>query len=70
MSHIEPKTYAKASKHKCWKQVMHLEFLDLKKTSTWKIVDLPPGVTPIGYMWIYKITYLANDSIDKLKARL
>lgn len=70
MSHVETKTYDEASKHECWKQATQFELLALKKTGTWKIVNLTPGVTPIGCQWVYKIKYFANGSIDRFKARL
>ena len=44
----EPKTYAEASKLDCWKQAMQVELQALEKTGTWKLVDLPPNVKPIG----------------------
>lgn len=49
---------------------MQLELSNLEKTGTWKLVDLPPGITPIGCTWVYKIKYLADGSIDAYKARL
>lgn len=47
---------------------MQLELSALKKTITWKIVDLQPGVKPIGYRWVYKIKYLVDGSIERFKA--
>jgi len=37
----EPKSYAEAAKHDCWKQAMQNELHALDQTGTWKIVDLP-----------------------------
>lgn len=49
---------------------MQLELSALEKAGTWKLVDLPPGVTPISCTWVYKIKYLEDVSIDTYKARL
>lgn len=70
MSHVERKTYNEATKHECWRQAMQLELQALEKTDTWKIVDLPPGVKPIEWKWVYKIKYLTGGSIDRFKAWL
>ena len=47
-SQLEPKTYVEASKHDCWKHAMQVELQALEKTGTWKLVDLPPNIKPIG----------------------
>jgi hypothetical protein len=67
---IKPKTYAEASRFDCWVQAMNVELIALEKTSTWKLVDLPPHVKPIGCRWVYKIKYHADGSIERYKARL
>jgi hypothetical protein len=69
-SHTEPTTYAEASKFSCWNQAMQTELTALENTGTWKLVDLPPNVKPIGCKWIYKIKYHADGSIERYKARL
>jgi len=42
----------------------------LTKTGTWKIVDLPPYVKPIGSRWVYKVKHHEDGSIERYKARL
>lgn len=69
-SHTEPTTYAEASKFTCWKQAMQAEISALENTGTWKLVDLPPNVKPIGCKWIYKIKHHADGSIERYRARL
>lgn len=69
-SHIEPKTYAEASKHDCWNKAMQVELSALETTGTWKIVDLPDHIKPIGCRWIYKIKHHADGSVERYKARL
>lgn len=63
-SHTEPTTYVEASKFSCWNQVMQSEITTLENTGTWKLVDLPPNVKPIGCKWIFKIKYHAEGSIE------
>ena len=69
-SHIEPTTYDEASKSTCWQQAMQAELTTLENTGTWKLVDLPPYIKPIGCRWIYKIKHHADDIIGRYKARL
>jgi len=49
---------------------MQTEITALENTGTWKLVDLPPNVKPIGCIWIYKIKHHADGSIEWYKARL
>jgi len=49
---------------------MQAEIVALENTRTWKLVDLPPNVKPIGCKWIYKIKYYADGSIERYKSRL
>ena len=69
-SHIEPTTYDEASKHTCWQQAMQAELTALENTGTWKLVDLPPYIKPIGCRWIYKVKDHADGTIERYKARL
>ena len=34
------------------------------------LVDVPKGIKPIGCMWVYKIKYNTDDSVNRYKARL
>ena len=49
---------------------MKAEIDALERNQTWKLVDLPPGKTPIGCKWVYRIKYKPDGSIDRYKARL
>ena len=49
---------------------MQSEYDAVMKNRTWKIVDCPHDVKPIGCKWVYRIKYKANGDIDKYKARL
>jgi len=69
-SRTEPTTYAEASKYECWNQAMQAELSTLETTGTWKIVDLPDHIKPIGCRWIYKIKHNADGSVERYKVRL
>ena len=49
---------------------MQSEYDVVMKNQTWKIVDCPHDVKPIGCKWVYIIKYKANGDIDKYNARL
>jgi hypothetical protein len=49
---------------------METELSSMHKNNTWTIVTLPPGRTPIGYRWIYKIKLNLNGTVQRYKARL
>ena len=42
----------------------------LVDNDAWDLVDLPKRVKPIGCLWVYKVKYNGNDSINRHKARL
>ena len=42
----------------------------LDKSHTWESVPLPPGKSPIGSKWVFKIKTEFDGSIDRYKARL
>jgi hypothetical protein len=66
----EPSTYKEAVKHKEWQQAMVEEYQVVIDNNTWKLVDCPTGVKPIGCKWVYRIKYNQHGEIDKYKARL
>lgn len=66
----EPKTYEEAYKDDNWLNVMNSELEELAINGTWKLVDLPPNVTPIGSRWVYKIKHKVDDTIERYKTRL
>ncbi|GAA0144933.1 transmembrane signal receptor [Lithospermum erythrorhizon] len=49
---------------------MNQEIQALKQNKTWEVVDLPPGVKPIGCKWVFRIKRKPDGTIDKYKARL
>ena len=46
------------------------EYQAVQDNNTWKLVDCPQNVKPIGCKWVYHIKYKKNGEIDKYKARL
>ncbi|KAG9454499.1 hypothetical protein H6P81_007403 [Aristolochia fimbriata] len=66
----EPSSYGEASSDPLWQQAMAEELQALDKAHTWNLVSLPPGKSPIGYKWVYKVKTKADGSIDRYKARL
>jgi len=67
---MEPQSYEEASKYSCWLQAMKEKLDALEANHTWVTTSLPPGKTPIGYYWIYKIKRKSDGTIDRYKARL
>ena len=49
---------------------MKEEFSSLQKSSTWDLVDLPPGRKLVQCKWVYKTKFAADGSPLKYKARL
>ncbi|GJZ63300.1 RmlC-like cupins superfamily protein [Tanacetum coccineum] len=49
---------------------MHKEIEALEHNKTWTFATLPPGKTPIGNKWVFKIKLKADDNIEMYKARL
>ena len=53
-----------------WKETIESEIDSIRQNHTWKLVDLPPRIKPLGYKWIFKRKRKPNGSINKYKARL
>ncbi|KAG9439601.1 hypothetical protein H6P81_019766 [Aristolochia fimbriata] len=66
----EPSSYREASSDPIWQQAMTKELQALDKAHTWDLVSLPPGKSPIGCKWVYKVKTKAGGSIDRYKACL
>ena len=70
---VEPSTYEEARncKHKDkWMEAIKDELDSLEKNGTWEMCKLPEGKKPIESMWIFKVKYLSDGTIDRYKARL
>jgi hypothetical protein len=66
----EPSTYNEASKSPHWCEVMTAEITALETNQTWFLTSLPPGKTPIGCKWVYKVKLRSNGTLERYKARL
>ncbi|BBG93218.1 transposable element gene [Prunus dulcis] len=53
-----------------WQQAMDSELQALASNQTWTLTSLPPGKTPIGCKWVYKIKNHSDGSIERYKALL
>lgn len=49
---------------------MQKELDDVEVNNTWSLVLLPPGKCTIGCKHVYKVKYLANGEVNRLKAHL
>lgn len=49
---------------------MKSETTALEENATWSIVDLPTSKHSIGYKWVFKVKYLASDTVERYKACL
>jgi hypothetical protein len=49
----DPTTFEEAVKSKTWRNAMESEMKSIEDNNTWKLVDLPQGVKPIGVKWIF-----------------
>ncbi|CAL1371828.1 unnamed protein product [Linum trigynum] len=66
----EPKSFAEAVKHACWREAMQKEIAALVANGTWTLESLTSGLKAIGAKWVYKIKYRADGSVERYKARL
>eukprot|EP00253_Pinus_taeda_P010941 PITA_10941 len=67
---FEPTSFKEAASHYEWKEAMKKEYDALIKKGTWKLVDPPLGIKPIGCKWVYKKKYKVDGSLEKDKARI
>ena len=65
-----PSSVKEALKDPKWRESMNEEMRSLQKNSTWEVVDLPVGKTPVGCRWVFTIKYKADGTIERFKARL
>jgi len=49
---------------------MAQEISTLEDNDTWEYTSLPSGKRALGCKWVYKITYHADGTIERYKARL
>ena len=49
---------------------MNVEMKSMGSNKVWELVDLPEGIKPIGYKWVYKRKRGADRKVETFKARL
>ena len=45
------------------------EYISIMMNDVWEVVPRPQNRSVVGSRWIYKIKYVADDNIEKFKAR-
>lgn len=65
----KPSNFHETSKSFEWKEAMKEEYQYIIKNNTWDLVNFRRGKQPIGCMWLFKLKFKADGSIDKYKAR-
>ena len=69
-SETEPKNFKEAMQLKVWRDSVGKEIVALEDNHTWDITDLPPGKEAIGCLWVFKIKFNADGTIERHKSRL
>lgn len=69
-SNSEPKNLKEAMKLKVWRDAVSNEVVALEGNNTWDITVLPPGKVAIECMWVFKIKFNTDGTIERYKARL
>jgi hypothetical protein len=53
-----------------WVEAMEVEMDALRKSGTWKLIELPKGKKTVGCKWVFSVKYNAEGKIERYKARL
>jgi len=70
---VEPKTMEEAlasDQAQEWKAAADLEYTSLMENETWDLVELPPGRTPVGCRWVFKVKHGSDGKVERFKGRL
>ena len=63
----EPESYAEEENDANLHATMEEEIHALAENETWVLVDAPKGVKLIGCMWVYKVKYNTDGSVNRYK---
>ncbi|KAL0453688.1 UNVERIFIED_CONTAM: Copia protein [Sesamum latifolium] len=69
----DPKTCGEAMSHidsDKWLEAMKYEMDSMGSNQVWNLVDLPKGVKPVEFKWVYKHKLGADQEVTTFKARL
>ena len=69
----DPKTYNEAIldvDSEKWMEAMKSEIDSIHSNQIWSLVDLPEGIIPIRYKWIYKRKIRLDGKVETYKAKL
>ena len=66
----EPQHFYQAIKDPLLREAMDKEIQALDRNHTWELTTLPPGKSPIGSKWVYKIKLNPYGSVERYKARI
>ena len=69
-NNVEPRTFQEANQSSQWRKAMSEELQALNDNKIWSLVHLPHGKKAVGSMWIFKVKFKADGSIERHKARL
>ncbi|GKD09358.1 retrovirus-related pol polyprotein from transposon TNT 1-94 [Tanacetum coccineum] len=53
-----------------WLEVMNDELKSMQINDVWELAELPNGVKPVGYKWVYKTKLDQKGNIERYKAHL
>lgn len=65
-----PKSHLSALKVRNWNHAMNTKFNALISNGTWALVPRPRNVNIFRSMWLFKMKYNADDTLERYKARL
>lgn len=65
----EPSSFKEAIEQPVWFDAMVEEYESIMKNSVWEVVSWPADKSIVGSRWIYKVEHVADESIEKYKAR-
>ena len=60
----ESESYTEAPKDANWHATMEEEMRAIAENKTKDLVDAPEGVKPFGCMWVFKVKYNTDGSIN------
>jgi Reverse transcriptase (RNA-dependent DNA polymerase) len=51
-------------------EVMNDEMKSMEINEVWDLIELPIGVKPVGFKWVYKTKIDSQYNVERYKARL